>query len=574
MTESHVEERSTVAWLIATALKRRGVERVYGLVGGHIQPIWDAVARLGIDVIDVRHESAAVYMAHAEAELTGRLGVAMVTAGPGLTNAMTAMSNAHISRAPVLVISGRPPRPQLGLGAMQELPQADMVRPITRRVEVVWDRRQALPQFQQVVAAALGVDGPSGPAYIDFPTDLLDEPVAGNEWDERLLQPVSVESMAPSSTALEQAVSLLERSRRPLIISGREVLQAREELLRFVEASGAVHLETGESRGALPSEHEASVPAVRARAMREADLVITLDRRLDYQLGYGSRAVFADDAAFLRVGRHSDVLTDNRTPEVALKGDTASALDLISSQIGGLAVDKEWRNSLIDENRGRVQTVANSLGEAPAGADGHLHPNRIIDAVNTISADDAVIVADGGDILSFARVGLQTSTYLDCGALGCIGIGVPFANSASINFPGRQVIAVIGDGSFGFSAMEIHTAVRHGSRAVYIIANNGAWNIDRNDQLDRFDGHLVGVDIPGCRYDLVAQGLGAHGEYVEKAEDLGPAIRRALENAPAVVNVQVTRDALSPDSRNGLPAIPPYQAVKVWNDAEVARLEA
>lgn len=573
MTTDTIGDRRTAAQLVAASLKAKGVERIYGLVGGHIQPIWDAAARLGIDVIDVRHEGAAVFMAHAEAELRGTLGVAMVTAGPGLTNAVTAIANAHVSRAPVLVISGRPPRPQLGMGAMQELPQADLIRPITRLAEVVWNRRQTLPALQRAVTAALGADGPSGPAYIDFPTDLLDEPMAHGEWDDRLLKAVTVAPMSPSTQAIDEALALIEKSRRPVVISGREALRAREPLRRFIEVSGALHLETGESRGALPPGHESSVPAMRSKAMREADLIITLDRRLDYQLGYGSPAVFTGNARFLRIGRYSDVLNDNRAADVEVKADVVSALQELAARIDATSVDQTWRTGLVTENTRRVAALSNSLGEAPEGADGKMHPNRLLDAVNKVAAANAIMVADGGDILSFARVGLNASTLLDCGPLGCIGVGTPFANAASINFPDRQVIAIIGDGSFGFSAMEIHTAVRHGSRAIFVIANNGAWNIDRNDQLDRFGGHLVGVDIPGGRYDLVAKGLGAHGEHVEKPEDLIPALQRALENAPAVVNVEVTRDALSPDSRNGLPEIPPYQAVKAWNDAEVARLE-
>lgn len=574
MSQKRSADHQSVAWLVAQSLKNKGVERVYGLVGGHIQPIWDAVARLGIEVIDVRHESAAVYMAHAEAELCGRLGVAMVTAGPGLTNAMTAMANAHVSRAPVLVISGRPPRPQLGLGAMQELPQAEMVGPITRSAEVVWDRRQALVQLQRTVTAALGFDGPSGPAYIDFPTDLLDEQLTPAEVDGRLLAPLVRPVLVPEQGSIDQAVALIDKSSRPVIISGRGALAARPELLAFVAASGALHLETGESRGALPRGHEASIPAMRAKAMREADLVITLDRRLDYQLGYGSPAVFAADASFLRVGRNSDVLSDNRPAEVELRADVAAALAALGGRVTGASVDREWRTAFIEENSRREAKVSGALAEAPAGADGAMHPNRVIDAVNRVADDDAVLIADGGDILSFARVGLQVSTFLDCGPLGTIGVGVPFANAASINMPERQVIAVIGDGSFGFTAMELHTAVRHGSRAVYVIVNNGAWNIDRNDQLDRFDGHLVGVDIPGARYDIVAEGLGAYGEHVEDPADLVPALRRALANAPAVIDVTVTRDALSPDSRNGLPAIPPFQPVKAWNDAEIARTQS
>jgi acetolactate synthase-1/2/3 large subunit len=200
-----------------------------------------------------------------------------------------------------------------------------------------------------------------------------------------------------------------------------------------------------------------------------------------------------------------------------------------------------------------------------------MSPNYVIGAVNDLLTDRSVAIADGGDILSFARVGLKPVDYLDCGALGCLGVGVPFAIAAALLRPEEPVIAVIGDGSFGFTAMEVDTAVRRGARAVFVVVNNEAWNIERHDQVDRFDGNLVGVDLPGCRYDLLARGLGAHGERVEDASELADALKRALENAPAVVDVLVSRTAKSPDYLGGLAEVPPRQAVGPWNAAELAR---
>jgi acetolactate synthase-1/2/3 large subunit len=206
-----------VARLIATYLARHGVKRVYGLCGGHVQPIWDEAALLGIRIVDVRHEGSAVQMAHAEAELTGALGVAMVTAGPGLTNAITGIANAHLGRAPVLVISGRPPRPQTGMGALQDVPQAALVAPICRRVEVVSERHHVLPRLDAVVEAARGGYGPTGPAYIDFPTDLLEETVLEADVDPRYLQPRPAYLVRPAEAEVAAAVELIRRARRPLV---------------------------------------------------------------------------------------------------------------------------------------------------------------------------------------------------------------------------------------------------------------------------------------------------------------------------------------------------------------------
>ena len=201
-----------------------------------------------------------------------------------------------------------------------------------------------------------------------------------------------------------------------------------------------------------------------------------------------------------------------------------------------------------------------------------MHPNRIFAALRPRLQDDAIGVADGGDILSFARLGLNTSTYLDAGAFGCLGVGVPFANAAALAFPGRQVVAVCGDGAFGLHAMEIDTAVRHRARAVFVIANNGAWNIERMDQELNYDGRIVGTTLDYSDYAAMARAFGMHAERVEHAEDLGAALDRAFANAPALVDVVVTRHAASTDLDKGLSIVPDYQPLSAWDAAERKRL--
>lgn len=565
----------TVARLVAEFLARRGVRRVYGLCGGHIQPIWDEVARAGIQIVDVRHESAAVYMAQAQADLTGSLGVAMVTAGPGLTNAATGIANANVSRSPILVISGRPPRPQAGMGALQDIPQGDLVRPICRRVEVVSERHHVLPRLDATVRAAEGVGTPAGPAYIDFPTDLLREVVTDADVDDRLFEPRVPGSLVPSRETVSEAVALIREGKRPLVISGRGAREASDELAAFLQTSGALYLDTAESRGVIPLDHPAAVPAARAKVMAEADVVITVGRKLDFQLAYGSPAVFSTDARFVRLGTSSDELSDNRRGDAELRGDVSATLEaLLEADAVSEQPDVAWIESMRTYNREKTEEFIAGLGKQPPGPDGRMHPQSLLAAVNECIDGDTIVVADGGDILSFARAALRAETYLDPGALGCLGVGVPFATSAALNFPDRRVIAVIGDGSFGLTAMEIDTAVRSGARAVFVVANNEAWGIERNDQLVGYDGNLVGVDLPDCRYDLVAEGLGAYAERIEKPEDLAAAIERALENAPALLDVAVTKEAESPDFKNGLAGVPDRQALEVWDRAEKRRYAA
>ena len=566
-------EARTVARAVADFLVGHGVERVYGLCGGHVLPIWDEAARLGIQVVDVRNECAAVYMAHAEAELTGRLGVVLVTAGPGLTNAVTGIANAAMSRASVLIISGRVPRPQTGMGGLQDIPQAAVVAPLCRRVEVVSERQHVLPRLDAVLSAALGFDGSPGPAYIDFPTDLLRETLSDVEFDRSWLQPRQRSRPQADPDAVAAAADLLRKARRPLVIAGRGGRRCGPELMRFLDETGAVYLDTAESRGVIPPDHPTAVPAMRGRAMREADLVITLERRLDFQVAYGSRAVFAPDACFVRVGRTSEETADNRRGDAEVKADADVALaGLLAAGCAPQNIDAAWRDELVAANTERVRQLAAKMRDAGPGGDGRMHPYTLIAALNDVIDADAVVVADGGDILSFARVALVTPTYLDCGPFGCLGVGVPFATSAALNLPGRPVLALIGDGAFGFSAIEVDTAVRIGARAVFVVANNEGWNIERHDQLKNYGGNLVGVELPGCRYDVLAQSLGAYGERVATADELQGALKRAIERAPSVLDVLVTRDAISADFAGGLAGVPDRQALRAWDEAERERL--
>jgi acetolactate synthase-1/2/3 large subunit len=565
----------TFASLVAEFLARRGVRRVYGLCGGHIQPIWDEISRAGIQIVDVRHESAAVYMAQAQADLTGSFGVAMVTAGPGLTNAVTGIANASVSRSPVLVISGRPPRPQAGMGALQDIPQGDLVRPICRRVETVSERHHVLPLLEATVRAAEGVGTPAGPAYIDFPTDLLREVVTDADVDDRLFEPRVPEKPVPSQDVISTAAVFIQEGKRILVISGRGAREASAELAAFLKTSGALYLDTTESRGVIPLDHPAAVPAARAKVMAEADVIITVGRKLDFQLAYGSPAVFATDARFVRLGTSSDELSDNRRGDAELRGDVSATLKaLLEADAVPERPDAAWIESMRAYNREKTEKFMAGLGRQSRGSDGRMHPQSLLAALNEFIDGDTIVVADGGDILSFARAALRAETYLDPGALGCLGVGVPFATSAALNFPDRRVIAVIGDGSFGLTAMEIDTAVRSGARAVFVVANNEAWGIERNDQLVGYDGNLVGVDLPGCRYDLVAEGLGAYAQRIERPEDLPDAIECALENAPALLDVAVTKEAESPDFKNGLAGVPDRQALEAWDRAEKRRYAA
>ena len=576
------EPHRSVAEIVARFLVARGVSTVYGLQGGHIQPIWDWLARLGVRIVDVRHEGAAVHMAHAQASLSPcprrSPGVAMVTAGPGVTNCVTSLAHAHLERAPLLLIGGCPPRPQDDLGPLQGIDHVALLAPVTRQARTLRVAEQIARDLDKAWALAQGDGGPPGPVYVEIPTDVLRETVHPACVLEEHMRPSVRPPQAPDAGLVQQAAALLRAARRPLVLTGRGAAAsagAGPALERLLQVSGAVVLDTQESRGLVDPAHPAVVGAVRSRAMQEADLVLVVGRKLDYQLAYGSPAVFGQ-ARFVRIADHADELRDNRRGEVELLADPALALAALADALEAAAgvpaaLDRAWAAALRAEHLRRAERHAQAMATAPAGEDGHMHPNRIFDALRRVLEPDAITVADGGDLLSFARMGLESRHYLDAGAFGCLGVGTPCAVAAALLHPGRQVVAVTGDGAFGLHAMEIDTAQRHGARAVFIVSNNAAWNIERLDQEMNYGGRVVGTTLDWSDYAGMARAFGLHAERVTDPARLEGAIRDALAHAPALIDVVTTRQALSSDAGKGLGWVPDRQALTAWDEAEARR---
>jgi acetolactate synthase-1/2/3 large subunit len=558
----------SVAALIARYLKSQGVKRVYGLCGGHIMPIWMRLDAEGIQIIDVRDERAAVYMAHAEAELGNGLGVALVTAGPGVTNAMTGIAYSHVARSSVLVLSGLPPVPQGNRGALQDITHTDLVRSITRYARTVYNADLALQELDEAVCRSLGQGGEPGPTYLDFPVDVLRRRVSpALELAERFV-PRTFNSIAPSDADVRAAVELLWSAKRPLVISGRGAKFSSPALSELLSRLGAAYLDTGESKGLVPESHPSVVAAMRGVVMKQADVVLTLGRRLDFQLAYGSPAVFGD-AKFVRIADCAAELRDNRRGEVEILAScdlTLQAMLEVATERTSSA-DKTWLENLRQQHQERSEKLSLSMRNAKPGSDGLMHPNQILSALRDVVDDDAILVADGGDFLSFARVGLPASTYLDPGSLGCIGVGTPLGVAASLVCPDKTVVVATGDGAFGFNAMELDTAVRHNAPLLVVVANNGAWAIEVRDQIESY-GKVVGTRLKFSDYAAMAKGLGLYAERVERAEDLNAAIERALANRPALLDVLVTPEAVSSDAKSGLAWVPDLQALGTWDEAE------
>ncbi|MBX3609886.1 MAG: thiamine pyrophosphate-binding protein [Hydrogenophaga sp.] len=558
----------SAAAVIARFLKQRGVQRVYALCGGHVMPIWMRLDAEGIRIVDVRDERAAVYMAHAEALLTGGLGVALVTAGPGVTNAMTGIANAHVARAPVMVLSGLPPTAQENRGALQDIVHTDLVRSITRYARTVRHPDLVPQELAEAAARAQGEGGEPGPVYLDFPVDTLRADVAKAMQLPELFEARAVPRTPPHPDAVRAAVDALWRAKRPLFISGRGAQGAGPALSALLTRLNAAYLDTGESRGLIGDDHPGVVAAMRGAVMGQADLVVTVGRRLDFQLAYGSPAVFGD-AAFLRIADCAAELRDNRRGSVSVLADPALALQAIldAAPTGAPASDPAWVHGLRAQHLQRSDKLAKGMRDAPHGNDGRMHPNRVLAALRDALPADAVVVADGGDFLSFARVGLPASTYLDPGSLGCIGVGTPFGVAASLVHPEKVVLVATGDGAFGFNAMEIDTAVRQKAPVLIVVANNGSWAIEVRDQQETH-GKVVGTHLQFADHAAMARGFGMHAERVERAEDLPGAIARAMANRPALLDVVVTPEAASSDAKSGLAWVPDLQPLAAWDEAE------
>ena len=458
------------------------------------------------------------------------------------------------------------------MGPLQDIPHVDSLRPVTCLSRTLRVAEQVIRELDEGVSRAMGDLGEPGPVYLEIPTDVLRTTVPPQLVLDDWMRPKAPRTIQPDPAGVAAVVEAIWSAKRPLVMTGRGAKLAGAEIVQLLDRTGAVYLDTQESRGLVPAEHPAVVGAMRAAAMTEADLVLVIGRKLDYQMGYGSPAVFPN-ARFVRIADTAGELIDNRRGDPELLATPALALAAIVAAAGNRApaVDRAWTGNLRRRHQERSAKAAESAAKQTVGADGKVHPGAIFAALKELADPDYIAIADGGDLLSFARVGLEAKTYLDAGAFGCLGIGAPYAVAASLAFPDRQVICITGDGAFGINAMEIDTAVRHGTKAVFIVSNNAAWNIERYDQEANYGGRVVGTLLAHSDYAAMARAFGLHGERVEKPEDLRGAIARALANAPALVDVVTSQTVVSSDSQKGLGFVPDYQALTAWDDAERKR---
>jgi acetolactate synthase-1/2/3 large subunit len=523
--------------LVARALRAHGVRKLFTLSGGHLFSIYDGCREEGIDIVDVRHEQAAAFAAEGWAKVTRTPGVCALTAGPGVTNGMSAMASAAQNNSPMLVLGGRAPSFRWGQGSLQEIDHVPFVAPLTRFAATAETTAQIPGLIDQALRAA--VTPHSGPAFVDFPLDQV-----FGEAQPAAAQPLPEPWIGPGADAAEidRAVALLRAAERPVIMGGTGLYWGRGEqpLWALAEELGVPVFLNGLGRGCLPADHRLAFSRARGRALRHADVALVIGVPLDFRLGFG--AAFADDAHVIAVDVAEPPRAHPRAVSAELYGALPATLDALRAGAtpvadGPAAARAGWIATLREtENERRGEEAADLADErAP------LHPMRIYGELAQMLDRDAIVIGDGGDFVSFAgRVvdSYRPGCWLDPGPYGCLGSGPGYALAAKLAHPDRQVLLLLGDGAFGFSGMEFDTLARHGVGVVGLVGNNGIWALEKHP-MEAIYGYSVAADLrPETRYDEVVAALGGHGELVRTPAELRPALQRAFAaDGPALINV-------------------------------------
>jgi acetolactate synthase-1/2/3 large subunit len=520
--------------LVARRLKASGIDTVFTLSGGHLFSIYDGCRSEGIRLIDTRHEQTAAFAAEGWSKVTRQPGVAALTAGPGVTNGMSAMAAAQQNSSPLLVLGGRAPAGRWGMGSLQEIDHVPFVAPLTRFAATAPSAEAVSGLIDEALRATVGP--PSGVAFVDFPMDHVFSVAADDARPGALSTPT-----APSPAdgdALDRAVGLLATAQRPVIMAGTNVWWGHAEaaLLRLAEERRIPVLMNGMARGTVPADHSLSFSRARSKALGEADVAVVVGVPMDFRLGFG--AVFGPATQLIVADR---VLPERQHPRpiaAGLYGDLSATLTVLSETPRAEPVGHEdWIADL------RATETAARMRERGELADDRspLHPMRVYAELAPLLDRDAIVVVDAGDFGSYAGRVIDSyvpGAWLDSGPFGCLGSGPGYALAAKLARPDRQVVLLQGDGAFGFSGMEWDTLARHNVPVVSVIGNNGIWALEKHP-MEALYGYSVVAELrPGTRYDEVARALGAQGELVSTPAELRPALTRALGSGePTVVNV-------------------------------------
>jgi acetolactate synthase-1/2/3 large subunit len=517
--------------LALAALANFGVHEMFTLSGGHIFPFYDAAVKGTTGewrIIDVRHEQTATFAAEATAKLTRRPGVAVLTAGPGVTNGISAVTTAHFNGSPLVVLGGRAPQARWGAGSLQEFDHVPVLASITKRATTATSVEQIGELVDELVRESLTPH--RGPVFCDFPLDVVFRHGTGTVPD-----PSGPALIQPDTDEVSRAAALIAGAHRPALIAGTDVyfasawpaLQAAVEHLRVpVFANGL-------GRGCLPADHELAFSRTRGLLKAEADVVVVVGAPLDFRLSFGSFG----DAQVVHVVDAPTQRASHVTPAAAPVGDLGTILEAFAAWSGARADHEDWIAHLRDVES---SSAAGEVAALEADSD-PIKPTRIYGELRKRLDRDAIVVCDGGDFVSYAGKYIesyQPGCWLDPGPYGCLGTGMGYAIASRVAHPDRQIVVMLGDGAAGFSLMDADSLVRHNLPVVIVVGNNGIWGLEKHP-MQAIYGYDVAADLQaGCRYDEVVKALGGAGEVVSSPNDVGPALDRGFAaGAPYVVNV-------------------------------------
>ena len=526
---------------VAKVLKQEGVEYLFALCGGHVDAIFQGCVDEGIGVIDARHEQAAVFMAEGWARVTGKPGVAAVTAGPGVTNAVTGVWNALGNGVPLVLFGGRSELSNFEKGSLQDMDSLSLMQTVSKWARAGYETKRIAEYTSIAFRHALG--GRPGPAYLEFATDVLDAEV---EEDEITIPRDYRPTVGPAGdpVLVKEAVDLLFSVDKPVVLAGAGVwwAQAAKELREFVELTKIpVSIISGTAQGCVPEDH----PLYEQGSCFGADVVLLIGGRLDFRLGF-SRP-YREDGRWIQVDIEAAEIGRNRNVEIGIVGDARTVLKQMIEEARPRCQGREespWVRQVRDDLQGRrlQRDAAADTDDVP------IPYARLGKEIGDFIDDDATLVADGGVIAGVgAAYALKRHPghFLSTGPTGTLGVGPSYAIAAKLARPDKQVLLLSGDGSFGLNAMEFDIMVRHKLPVVCVIGNDGAWGMIKGGRQMR-GKTLVGTELGFVRYDKVVEALGGYGEMVEKPEEIRPALERAFASGlPACVNVRST----SPMSR-------------------------
>jgi acetolactate synthase-1/2/3 large subunit len=529
--------------LVAQTLRSRGVGHLFTLSGGHLFSIYDGCKEEGIAVVDVRHEQSAAFAADGFAKATRRVGVCALTAGPGVTNGMSAIAGARANGSPICILGGRAPEMRWGSGSLQEIDHLPFVSPLVKSAETVKDAAR----IPEATAAALdaALEPPSGPTFVDYPLD-----VVFTQAEAELPAPAATPAGGPAE-GVEEAAALLGGAARPVIMAGTGVYWAHAEgqLRELAEALGCPVFLNGMGRGCVPADHDLAFSRARGAGLKGADVALVAGVPLDFRLGFGGS--FGDETRIVRLDVAPNQLTANRAPDLDLVGDVAATLSALRDQAGGdPSQTADWVRELRGVEEEKRAGEADELNDERAP----LHPVRVYKDLRKLLDRDAIVIGDGGDFVSYAGRLIDTyqpGCWMDPGPFGCLGAGPGQAIGAKIAHPERQVCLLLGDGAFGFSGIEFDTMARHGLGVVGVMGNNGIWALEHHPMKFLYQYSMAAELRPETPYEKMVEALGCDGYLVREPSELRPALEQAFASGrPSLVNVLTDPEVAYPRKAN------------------------